>query len=181
MFFLWEINSHLSLVQKRTCNWLIFISGNVIESNVQELYERPLASPSLLSLLSTIAFHENNVTVLVCSTAWFRELIMLTTSELQQPFWKMPIQVTAMIRLHSSGLDEFSRLRVTKELLFVEEATFGEDLRWICPFLGRLLAFECGYFLSFNPPFLECTERTRIFVGNHYFRRWFRNAIIVLK
>ena len=79
---------------------------------------------------------------------------MLTTSELQQPFWKMPIQVTAMIRLHSSGLDEFSRLRVTKELLFVEQATFGDDLRWICPFLGSLLAFECGYFLSFNPPFL---------------------------
>ena len=76
---------------------------------------------------------------------------MLTTSELQEPFLKMPILVTAMIRLHSSGLDEFSRLRVTKELLFVEQATIGDDLRWICRFLGSLLALECRYFLSSNP------------------------------
>ena len=44
--------------------------------------------------------------------------------------------------------DEFSRLRVSKELLFVEQGTIGGDLRWICRFLGSLLACECQYFLS---------------------------------
>ena len=46
-----------------TTNKLVidFIFGNVIERNVQELYDRPQAGPSLLS---TIVFHENSVTVL---------------------------------------------------------------------------------------------------------------------
>ena len=79
---------------------------------------------------------------------------MLTTTELQEPFCKIPILVTEMIRFYSSGPDEFSKLRVTKELLFVEQATIGRDMRWICRFLGCLLAFECLYVLSSNPPVL---------------------------
>ena len=43
---------------------------------------------------------------------------------------------------------------IFEKLLSAEQATIGDDLRWICCFLRSLLALEYRYFLSSNPPFL---------------------------
>ena len=129
-----------------TTNKLVIDLLFIFERNVKELYDRPQAGPSLLS---TIVFHENSVTVLSAVLldfgSWTYASDLGTAGTLLED---------AYFSNRNDSFAQFWPGRVFEKLLPVEQATIGDDLRWICRFLESLLAFECRYFLSSNPSFL---------------------------